>query len=73
MSKTTRRAMHRSGGLLRGFIYVGYYYGTLALSRRFGGPARWLYDRFQALWGGLPYPRHRGTMPEGRPGADSHA
>ena len=53
--------------ILRGFIYVGYHYGSLAFKPRFGGPARWLYDRFQALWGGLPYPRHRGTLPEGQP------
>jgi hypothetical protein len=54
--------------ILYGFIYVGYHYGTLAFNRRFGGPARWLYDRFQALWGGLPYPRHRGTLPKSQPG-----
>jgi hypothetical protein len=54
--------------ILRGFIYVGYHYGSLAFKQRFGGPGRWLYDRFQALWGGLPYPRHRGTLPEGQPG-----
>ena len=54
--------------MLRGFIYVGYYYGSLAFNRRFGEPARWLYDRFQALWGGLPFPRHRGSLPEGQPG-----
>jgi len=55
------------GRMLRGFLYVGYFYGTLAFSRRFGEPARWLYDRFQALWGGLPYPRHRGSIPAGQP------
>jgi hypothetical protein len=54
------------GKLARGFIYLGYYYGTLAKSVKYGGPARWLYDRFQALWGGLPYPRHRGTIPAGQ-------
>ena len=55
------------GQMLRGFLYVGYYYGTLAKSQRFGRPARWLYDRFQAAWGGLRYPRHRGTIPAGQP------
>jgi hypothetical protein len=53
--------------MLRGFIYLVYFYGTLAKSARFGGPARWLYDRFQALWGGLPYPRHGGVLPVGQP------
>jgi hypothetical protein len=54
--------------ILRGFVYVGYHYGSLAFKQRYGGPARWLYDRFQALWGGLPYPRRRGTLREGEPG-----
>ena len=54
--------------IVRGTIYSCYFYGTLSFSRRFGGPARWIYDRFQALWGGLPYPRHRGTLPVGEPG-----
>jgi hypothetical protein len=54
--------------ILRGTIYVCYYYGTLSFSRRFGGPARWVYDRFQSLWGGLPFPRHRGKLPTGQPG-----
>jgi hypothetical protein len=53
--------------IVRGSIYVCYYYGTLAFSRKYGGPARWVYDRFQSLWGGLPFPRHRGKLPGGRP------
>jgi hypothetical protein len=54
------------GQMFRGFMWSGYYHGTLAFSQRLGGPARWLYDRFQSLWGGLPYPRHRGTVPSGQ-------
>ena len=54
--------------ILRGTIYVCYFYGTLSFSRRFGGPGRWIYDRFQSLWGGLPFPRHRGKLPAGQPG-----
>jgi hypothetical protein len=54
------------GRIARGFVFVGYFYGTLAFSRKLGAPARWLYDRFQALWGGLPYPRRRGTLPSGQ-------
>ena len=54
------------GQLLRGFLYVGYYYGSLASKRRAGRPARWIYDRFQALWGGLSFPRHRGTISWGQ-------
>jgi hypothetical protein len=52
--------------IVRGLIYVCYYYSTLSFSRRFGAPARWLYDRFQSLWGGYPYPRHRGRLPSGQ-------
>lgn len=53
------------GRIFRGFLWTGYYFGTLAFSQRYGRPARWLYDRFQSLWGGLPYPRHRGTIAAG--------
>ena len=55
------------GRLLRGFLYVGYYYGSLASKQKYGRPARWLYDRFQALWGGLPFPRYHGTIAPGEP------
>jgi hypothetical protein len=55
--------------IVRGAIYVCYYYGSLAYNRRFGGPARWAYDWFQSLWGGLPFPRHRGSLPAGRSGS----
>ena len=34
---------------------------------RLGRPSRWLYDRFQSLRGGVPYPRTRGLIPLGRP------
>lgn len=52
--------------ILRGAIYVCYFYGTLSFSRSYGGPARRIYDRFQSLWGGLPFPRHRGTLATGQ-------
>jgi hypothetical protein len=54
------------GRMLRGFLWVGYYYGTLARKRKVGAPARWLYDRVQALWDGIPYPRRWGRLPDGR-------
>ena len=54
--------------MVRGGIYVSYYYGTLAFNRKYGGPARWIYDRFQSLWGGLPFPRHRGKLLDGERG-----
>jgi hypothetical protein len=34
---------------------------------RFGPLMRSLYDRVQSLWGGVPYPRRRGTIPMGKP------
>ena len=53
--------------LLSGFVYVSYYHLTLAKRGRLGSPARWLYDKFQVLVGGVPYPRRRGTLPAGQP------
>jgi hypothetical protein len=32
-----------------------------------GRPIRWLYDRVQALYGGTPYPRRKGTIAAGKP------
>ncbi|WP_175361089.1 hypothetical protein [Bradyrhizobium sp. STM 3843] len=52
--------------LARGFWYLAYYYGTLAFSDRWGRPARWLYNRFQAITGGIPFPRMKGTIPVGQ-------
>jgi hypothetical protein len=53
--------------LARGFLYLAYYYGTLAFSDKWGHPARWLYNRIQALNGGVPFPRGRGKIPIGQP------
>ena len=55
------------GRILRALIYVSYYYGTLSYRGRLGRPARWLYNRFQALWGGIPYPRARGKIAADQP------
>ena len=52
------------GRIICGFIYVSY--NMLAKRRRLGRPARWLYDRFQALVGGVPYPRRIGDIPAGQ-------
>jgi hypothetical protein len=56
------------GTILQGFVYLGYYHLTLAKRGRVGAPARWLYDKFQAAVGGLPYPRRQGMLPPGEPG-----
>jgi hypothetical protein len=55
------------GTIFRGFVYISYYHLSLAKRGRLGRPARWLYDRVQALWGGVPYPRRRGNIPVGAP------
>ncbi|MGZ5871396.1 MAG: hypothetical protein ACXWKP_04705 [Bradyrhizobium sp.] len=62
---------YRSGNrtlpeLARGFWYLFYYYGTLAFSDRWGRPARWLYNRIQAITGGVPFPRSKGAIPLGQ-------
>ncbi len=48
--------------LLSGLMYVTYYYGTLSNRYRFGRPGRWLYNQFQRLRGGNPFPRSKGTL-----------
>lgn len=53
--------------ITRGSIYFFYYYGTLAFSERLGRPSRWLYDRIQAVWGGIAFPRRRGELPDDQP------
>jgi hypothetical protein len=54
------------GRMFIGFVYVSYYYASLAFRGRLGRPARWLYDRFQSVWGGVPFPRKVGTVPVGQ-------
>jgi len=54
------------GVILAGFAYLSYYHGALAKRNRLGRPTRWLYDQFQKLWGGVPYPRRTGTIPSGQ-------
>jgi hypothetical protein len=56
----------RLSQIIGGFIYLTYYRGTLAYKEKWGEPARWLYDRFQALWGGVPFPRRKGKIPAGQ-------
>ena len=66
-SKTTHQETQRSARCCVAFSTSAISTERWPKSQRFGGPARWLYDRFQAVWGGLPYPRHRGTIPVGQP------
>ena len=54
------------GRILRGFIYSMYY--NLSQAGIGVGPAmRWLYDKFNPLWGGTLFPRKPGLIPEGKP------
>lgn len=61
---------YRSGNnslstVLKAIVYLLYYYGTLARSPRLGAASRWFYDRFQSVWGGLPFPRKPGRIAAG--------
>jgi hypothetical protein len=51
----------------RGLFYLFYYYATLAFSDRWGRPSRWLYNKFNAVTGGLSFPRSKGRIPVGQP------
>ncbi len=53
------------GAILKAIVYVLYYYGTFARSPRWGKASRWFYDRFQSVWGGLPFPRKPGKIVAG--------
>jgi hypothetical protein len=55
------------GRILSGLLYASYYNLTLAKRRKLGRPARWLYDLFQSLIGGIPFPRRKGTIAPGQP------
>jgi hypothetical protein len=55
------------GRMLRGFMYMFYSDRIIPFRYRFAPFLRWLYDRFQSLWGGIPYPRRHGTIPVGEP------
>jgi hypothetical protein len=61
---------YRSGNVGLGRIFCGAiyanYYNLSRAGLGLGRVMRWLYDRFQALRGGLPYPRKRGTIPAGQ-------
>lgn len=51
------------GRIACGLIYVCYNNGTQAWRDKVGKPFRWLYDTFQSLTGGTPYPWRKGSLP----------
>jgi len=53
--------------VLKAIVYLFYYYGTFVRSSRTGAVSRWLYDRFQFVWGGIPFPRKPGRLAAGEP------
>jgi hypothetical protein len=48
--------------MFRSLLYFAFVGATMARRPRLGRPARWIYDRFQSLWGGVPFPRRRGDL-----------
>jgi len=53
------------GRIAKGFLYMGYLHGLVNLGIGFGPLLRWIYDRFQSLRGGVPYPRRSGKLAAG--------
>jgi hypothetical protein len=53
------------GKLVRGVVYSSYFNLSQA-GIGAGRIMRWLYDRFQGLFGGVPYPRKKGAIPAGQ-------
>lgn len=52
--------------ILQGCIYASYY-NVIESGIGLGRFLRWLYDRFQSLVGGIPYPRRSGTLSVNQP------
>ncbi len=53
------------GRMLKSFLYIAYHQGLVNLGIGIGPVLRWIYNRFQNLSGGLPYPRREGKLPVG--------
>jgi hypothetical protein len=56
---------------IAGIIFISYQ-GLINAGIGLGSPLRWLYDRFQALTGGLAYPHRRGKIPVGQQTPTAH-
>jgi len=52
--------------LISGLAYAGYAYSAHPRLKPFAPTLHWLYDRFQAAIGGVPFPRRYGTIPKGQ-------
>ena len=53
------------GRLIRALIFSAYN-TPLRSGIGIGRPMQWIYDRFQSLWGGIPYPHRTGKIPQGQ-------
>jgi hypothetical protein len=49
--------------LISGSVYASYYYLSTHRRHRLSPFFQWIYDRFQNVWGGVPFPRRYGTLP----------
>jgi hypothetical protein len=62
---------YRSGNVSLWQVFCGgVYFFSYWLSRAgigVGRPIRWFWDKFYPLWGGSPFPRKTGTIPDGEP------
>jgi len=54
------------GGFLQGLVYASYN-KLINSGIGLGRLLRWLYDSFQSLYGGIPYPRRSGIIPVDQP------
>lgn len=54
------------GRFFKGVTYVAYN-NLINAGIGLGRALRWLYDRAQSLWGGVPYPRKSGSIPLDQP------
>jgi hypothetical protein len=54
------------GMIFRGFVYSSYYNLLAKTENKIGRCARGVYDQFQVLIGGVPFPRRNGTIPQGQ-------
>jgi len=53
------------GRMAKSFLYMVYLHGLINLGIGLGAPLRWIYDRFQSLRRGVPFPRRGGKLPTG--------
>jgi hypothetical protein len=62
---------YRSGNVTLSQIFGGgcyfFFYWLSRAGIGAGRPIRWFWDKFYPLWGGSPFPRKSGTIPEGEP------